>query len=135
MHRYRFPTHTTLAFLGFACGAALSGHAAQAQSVPGVPCAAVSVLAVWATPESPLTVTVNGVNVGAYDDSISLDLEGFLKPGVNSVRFSYPSPARASTEAALKCKPPGADSKSTILLLKPSATKLEAEAHVNFMKQ
>jgi hypothetical protein len=135
MHRRRFPTQSRFAFVALACGAALSGPPALAQSVPGVPCRAVSVLAVWATPASPLTVTVNGVNIGAYDDSIALDLEGFLKPGVNSVRFSYPSPARASTEAALKCQPPGADSKSTILLLKPSAAKLEAEAHVDFVKQ
>jgi hypothetical protein len=123
-----------LSLLSLAFGSALDGSAALAQSPPGVPCRSVSVLAVWATPASPLVVSVNGVNIGSYDGSISLTLDGFLKPGVNEIRFSYPAVAKASTEAALKCRPPGADSKATILLLRPSAAKLSDQAYVEFVK-
>jgi hypothetical protein len=124
----------SLSMLSLAFGSMFGGAAAIAQSPPGVPCSSVSVLAVWATPASPLVVSVNGVNIGSYDGSISLTLDGFLKPGVNEIRFSYPAVAKASTEAALKCRPPGADSKATILLLRPSAAKLSDQAYVEFVK-
>ena len=123
-----------LSLLSLAFGSALGGAAAIAQSPPGVPCESVSVLAVWATPSAPLVVSVNGVNIGSYDGSISVTLDGFLKPGVNEIRFSYPAVARPSTEAALKCRPPGADSKATILSLRPSAAKLTDQAYVEFVK-
>ena len=101
----------------------------------GVPCRSVAVLAVWATPEAPLTVKVNGNSVGVYDGSISTPLDGFLKPGTNVIGFSYPAVPRASTEAALKCLPPGeGTSKATILLLRPTPGRLRADMQVNFVK-
>ena len=114
---------------------ALEGRApgpAAPAAAAGVACTSVSVLAVWATPQSPLTVTVNGAAVGSYDDSISVTLDGFLRPGANTVGFSYPGEARPSTEAALKCRAPGADSSTTILTLKPTAGRLQAQASVDF---
>jgi len=125
------PASLALVLLAASAGAQAP---APAVAVAGVPCSEVSVLAVWATPEAPLTVTVNGVPVGVYDDSISTDLDGFLKPGVNTIGFSYPAPPRGSTEAALKCRPPGATSKTTILTLKPSPGKLQAQIHVDFQR-
>ena len=123
-----------LALFGLTSGVALGGAAGLAQAPTGVPCQSVSVLAVWATPASPLTVSVNGMNIGSYDDSISATLDGFLKAGVNEVRLSYPGVPRPSTEAALKCQPPGASSDATILLLKPSEAKLQDVAYVDFAK-
>jgi hypothetical protein len=125
-----------LALAGFALGLpALSIAPAAAQAPPpGVPCEAVSVLAVWATPAAPLSVIVNGVVVGVYDGSTSVPLDGFLKPGLNTVILSYPAMPRASTDAAIKCRPPGGKSKVTIVSLRPSAEKLQAQAHVNFTR-
>lgn len=122
------------ALLVLTSGVALGSSAAIAQSITGVPCQSVSVLAVWATPASPLSVSVNGMTIGSYDDSISVTLDGFLKPGLNEIRFSYPGVARNSTEAALKCQPPGASADMTILTLKPSAAKLQDVAYVSFVK-
>jgi hypothetical protein len=117
--------------------AALEGRgnpstAAAAPATAGVPCQSVSVLAVWATPEAPLTVTVNGAAVGVYDGSISVDLDNFLRPGGNTVGFSYPASPGGSAEAALKCRPPGASNSSTILSMRPAAGRLQAQATVNY---
>lgn len=108
------------------------GAAPAAAAAAGPPCESVSVLAVWATPESPLTVTVNGAQFGVYDGSISVTLDGFLRRGPNTIGFSYPGPARQSTDAALKCRPPGASNSTTILSLKPSSGRLQAQATVDF---
>ena len=128
-------SHVKLPVAAFACTLPLlGGGTASAQAPAGVPCRSVSVLAVWATPAAPLTVLVNGSPVGTYDDSISVTLDGFLKPGTNTVGFSYPAVPRASTDAALKCQPPGGGSKATILLLKPSPEKLQAQTQVSFTR-
>ena len=118
--------------------AALEGGRTGAAPAPpasgGLPCEEVSVLAVWATPQAPLTVTVNGAQFGVYDGSISVTLDSFLRPGPNTIGFSYPAPPGSSAEAALKCQPPGASNSTTILSLRPAAGRLQAQATVNFVR-
>ena len=125
------PVLAAAALLGLAAATASNAQSGQ-PAAPGIPCRAVSILSVWAPAGAPLVVSANGVVVGVHEGSISREIGPFLKRGANRVELSYAAPGTGGTEVALKCRPPGGDSKVTVLTLKPTAERLRAEAHVDY---
>lgn len=105
-----------------------------AAAVPPKPptCQNVSVIGVGASPAAPLTVTVNDELVGVYDGYAGPELDAQLKPGVNTVGFSYPAPGTAATQAELWCRSAsGANRK--ILGFRPTAGRLSFQMQVSFL--
>ena len=83
------------------------------------------------TPGATLTVTVNGTTVATFDENAYGDLEPFMRPGPNNVGLSFASAGSSSTSAELRCLPPSSDSSRTVVLrLKPTPTRLSAQAVV-----
>jgi hypothetical protein len=119
---------------------ALEGRAAPAASAasaaPGPACRRLNVNGSSITPGATLTVTVNGTTVATFDENAYGDLESFMRPGPNTVGLAFAAPGGAGTSAELRCLPPNvASSRTVILRLKPTATRLSAQAQVNLSER
>ena len=95
-------------------------------------CHGAYVIGVGASPESPLTVALNEELVGVYDGYAGPRLEDQMKPGVNTVSFSYPAPGTRATQAELWCKGPTGDNRK-ILSFRPTAARLSAQMQISFV--
>jgi hypothetical protein len=117
--------------------AALEGRAAPAAaaaapaSAAGPACRKIYVQAAAIPDGATLTVTVNGATVGAYNKAAHSDLEGFMRPGANTIALAFSAPGTATTGASLNCLPPlPATLRSIILELHPAGGALQAETAV-----
>jgi hypothetical protein len=86
-------------------------------------------------PPSPdgatLTVAVNGATIGTYNKYAHSGLEGFLRPGPNTIALTFSAPGTATTGASLHCLPPlPVTLRSIILELHPTGGQLRAETTV-----
>lgn len=82
------------------------------------------------TPGATLTVTVNGTTVATFDENAYADLEPFMQPGPNTIGLSFAS-GSPGPEAELRCLPPSSRSSRVVVLrLKPTPTRLSAQAVV-----
>jgi hypothetical protein len=113
--------------------AALEGRAVPAAGAPasGPACRKIYVQAAAIPAGATLTVTVNGAVVGTYNKAAHSDLEGFMRPGPNTIGLAFSAPGTATTGASLHCLPPlPATLRSVILDLKPTGGRLTAETAV-----
>lgn len=109
----------------------LGATSSPASAPPGVTCTRLNVNGT-AAPGAVLTVSVNGADVGSFDGGIYSDLEQFMNPGANVVRLTFAG-AQGPASADLRCLRPGqSSSRTTILTLRPSASRLSAETRVNY---
>jgi hypothetical protein len=115
--------------------AALEGRTGPATAYPapasGPACRKIYVQAAAIPAGATLTVTVNGAVVGTYNKAAHSDLEGFMRPGPNTIGLAFSAPGTATTGASLHCLPPlPATLRSVILDLKPTGGRLAAETAV-----
>ena len=96
----------------------------------GPACTRLNVNGSQITPGATLTVTVNGTTVATFDENAYGDLEHFMQPGPNTIGLSFAS-AGSGASAELRCLPPSSRTSRTVVLrLKPTATRLSAQAVV-----
>ncbi|MEA3060786.1 MAG: hypothetical protein QOJ94_567 [Sphingomonadales bacterium] len=113
--------------------AALEGRSAPAagagaSAANGPACRKIYVQAAAIPDGVTLTVTINGAVVGTYNKAAHSDLEGFMRPGANTIALAFSAPGTATTGASLNCLPPlPATLRSIILELHPTAGQLRAE--------
>jgi hypothetical protein len=114
--------------------AALEGRASPAgapNSASGPACRKIYVNAAAIPDGVTLTVTINGAVIGTYNKAAHSDLEGFMRPGANTIALAFSAPGTATTGASLNCLPPlPATLRSIILELHPTAGQLRAERAV-----
>src|SRR4051812_30352680 len=112
--------------------AALEGRSAPAAaSASGPACRKIYVNAAAIPDGVTLTVTINGALIGTYNKAAHSDLEGFMRPGANTIGLAFSAPGTATTGASLNCLPPlPATLRSIILELHPTAGQLRAETVV-----
>lgn len=114
--------------------AALEGRAAPAPaaaSATGPACRKIYVNAAAIPDGVTLTVSINGALIGTYNKAAHSDLEGFMRPGANTIALAFSAPGTATTGASLNCLPPlPATLRSIILELHPTAGQLRAETAV-----
>ena len=115
--------------------AALEGRAASNAGAPasasGPACRKIYVQAAAIPDGVTLTVTINGALIGTYNKAAHSDLEGFMRPGANTIALAFSAPGTATTGASLNCLPPlPATLRSIILELHPTAGQLRAETAV-----
>lgn len=107
-----------------------TGSARTAAAAPGPPCQRLSLNGSSITPESALTVAVNGTTVGVFDGPAYSDLEKFMRPGPNTITLSFASPGTGAS-AELRCLPPGTDSgRNVVFSFRPRANRLSAQTQV-----
>lgn len=108
------------------------GATASAASSPGVQCTRLNANG-SASGSAVLTVNVNGQDVGTFDRGVYANLEVFMTPGPNTIRLTFSGPdPRVNGE--LRCLPPGQTiSRTRILSLTPSASRLTAQTQVNLV--
>jgi hypothetical protein len=112
-------------------GRAAPTAAAAAPAATGPACRKIYVQAAAIPDGATLTVTVNGATVGTYNKFAHSDLEGFMRPGPNTIALAFSAPGTATTGASLHCLPPlPATLRSIILELHPTAGQLRAETAV-----
>ena len=120
------------------CCAAGVAWAGMAEAQPAAPspkpptCHGAYVIGVGASPESPLTVALTEELVGVYDGYAGPHLEDQLKPGLNTVSFSYPAAGTRATQAELWCKGPTGDNRK-ILSFRPTAARLSTQMQISFV--
>ena len=127
------------AVLAFATAAAMAVGAAAQSGAPAarpkpVSCSSMSVFIGDPRPEAPATATVNGVQVGVYDTSTSLNLDPFLEPGVNTLAFSFEALPKYPAFVTLDCLPPGGADKVTILRFRPAEGRLQTQTQANIVR-
>jgi hypothetical protein len=114
--------------------AALEGRsapAAAAASATGPACRKIYVNAAAIPDGVTLTVSINGALIGTYNKAAHSDLEGFMRPGANTIALAFSAPGTATTGASLNCLPPlPATLRSIILELHPTAGQLRAATTV-----
>jgi hypothetical protein len=115
--------------------ATLEGRAAPTAGAPaaatGPACRKIYVNAAAIPDGVTLTVSINGALIGTYNKAAHSDLEGFMRPGANTIALAFSAPGTATTGASLNCLPPlPATLRSIILELHPTAGQLRAETTV-----
>src|SRR3954468_13607007 len=114
--------------------AALEGRSAPAgagRAAPGPACRKIYVNAAAIPDGVTLTVTLNGALIGTYNKAAHSDLEGFMRPGANTIGLAFSAPGTAPPGPSLNCPPPlPATLRSIILELHPTAGQLRAETVV-----
>jgi hypothetical protein len=126
--------HQILSAAGLAAALMIGPAAAQTPQPPAPPsCYSVYVIAVGAPPESELTIVANGELVGTYNGYAGPHLDPQMKPGVNTVSFTYVNPG-PNAIAELNCKARNGDGR-VIFAFRPTAKRLSAETKVNFVAE
>ena len=70
--------------------------------------------------------------MGTYDGYAGPELDELLRPGSNTVAFSYPAPGAQATQVELWCKAQLGGTARIVLRFRPTAGRLTAQMQVNF---